>query len=95
MARFIKTPSFGKINYYLENEDKRQELIDKGIPLEVIVRHGEYEPLSEAEALFLLEHLKNSRNFNHQNKEKIIENFETIRNIMRLEKLRELEERLI
>ena len=72
-----------------------KELIDKGIPLEVIVRHGEYEPLSEAEALFLLEHLKNSRNFNHQNKEKIIENFETIRNIMRLEKLRELEERLI
>ncbi|MBM31407.1 MAG: hypothetical protein CL764_00960 [Chloroflexi bacterium] len=72
-----------------------KELIDNGIPFEVIERHREYEPLSEAEALFLLEHLKNSRNFNHQIKEKIIENFETIRNVMRLEKLRELEERLI
>ena len=72
-----------------------KELIDNGIPFEVIERHREYEPLSEAEALFLLEHLKNSRIFNHQIKEKIIENFETIRNVMRLEKLRELEERLI
>ena len=72
-----------------------KELIDNGIPLEVIERHSEYEPLSEAEALFLLEHLKNSRSYNQETKEKIIGNFEIIRNIMRLNKLRELEQRLI
>ena len=72
-----------------------KELIDNGIPLEVIERHSEYEPLSEAEALFLLEHLKNSRSYNQETKEKIIGDFEIIRNIMRLNKLRELEQRLI
>ena len=72
-----------------------KELIDNGIPLEVIERHSEYEPLSEAEALFLLEHLKNSRSYNQETKEKIIGNFEIIRNIMRLNKLIELEQRLI
>ena len=72
-----------------------KDLIDHGIPLEVIERHSEYEPLSEAEALFLLEHLKNSRSYNQETKEKIIGDFEIIRNIMRLNKLRELEQRLI
>lgn len=72
-----------------------EQLIINGIPLEVIERHIEYEPLSKAEALFLLEHLKNSRNYNRENKEEIIKNFEDIRNIMRLEKLKELEQRLI
>jgi DNA-binding transcriptional MerR regulator len=72
-----------------------KELIDNGIPLEVIERHSEYEPLSEAEASFLLEHLKSSRSYNQETKEKIIENFEIIRNIMRLNELRKLEQRLI
>ena len=72
-----------------------KDLIDHGIPLEVIERHSEYEPLSEAEALFLLEHLKSSRSYNQETKEKIIGDFEIIRNFMRLNKLRELEQRLI
>ena len=72
-----------------------KKLIDNGIPLEVIERHSEYEPLSEAEALFLLEHLKSSRSYNQETKEKIIGDFEIIRNIMRLNKLRELEQKLI
>ena len=70
----------------LSNFNKLKNL---SIPEEYLIRHSEYNELSKAEAIFLLEHI-NFSNLEKDNIKSIRNNFEKVRNIIRIKELNKL-----
>lgn len=65
------------------------KLTNLGMPEEYLIRHSEYNELSKAEAIFLLEHI-NFSNFEKDNIKSIRNNFEKVRDIIRIKELNKL-----
>ena len=66
-----------------------KKLTNLGMPEEYLIRHSEYNELSKAEAIFLLEHI-NFSNLEKDNIKSIRNNFEKVRNIFRIKELNKL-----
>jgi DNA-binding transcriptional MerR regulator len=90
----IAPSKIDKDEYFFDSLDvhlimKLDSLNKLGIPEEYLIRHSEYNELSEAEALFLIEHI----NFSNLEKEvikAIRSNYESVRNILRMKELNKL-----
>ena len=65
------------------------KLTNLGMPEEYLIRHSEYNELSKAEAIFLLEHI-NFSNLEKDNIKSIRNNFEKVRDIIRIKELNKL-----
>ena len=65
------------------------KLTNLGMPEEYLIRHSEYNELSKAEAIFLLEHI-NFSNLEKDNIKLIRNNFEKVRDIIRIKELNKL-----
>ena len=65
------------------------KLTNLGMPEEYLIRHSEYNELSKAEAIFLLEHI-NFSNLEKNNIKSIRNNFEKVRDIIRIKELNKL-----
>ena len=70
----------------LSNFNKLKNL---SIPEEYLIRHSEYNELSKAEAIFLLEHI-NFSNLEKDDIKSIRNNFEKVRDIIRIKELNKL-----
>ena len=66
-----------------------KKLTNLGMPEEYLIRHSEYNELSKAEAIFLLEHI-NFSNLEKDNIKSIRNNFEKVRDIIRIKELNKL-----